>query len=350
MQASTAARPPTDNLGPVGRVVACLATPLIVALCLPAWFAVVGAGAPMLLASLGLLGVMVALLVTLELTLRNPRFTPRPKGTWHVAAFYNGLITPVVAVALPSLVLVPGGRWLGQQLGTAALWPQDLSLAMHVWLVVILVDLTSYGWHRFEHTATRLKLPWRLHSVHHAPKHYDLWMGAQVHPVDVVVFALVGFTLMALLGAPVLAIEAAAFFAAVVGGMHHLAADTRAGVFNWLVPFGDHHALHHSVREDENGNFGNITTLFDQLFGSYLEPRRFDESPCGAWSLADDYPERDLRTQLLSPFGGAAWDRVARKGPKPTAFPPPVRPDRRWRQAWAVLWLVGVTAAVLRWG
>lgn len=345
--AAPAIATPADPLSPVGQLVARFATPLFVAACLPVWFLLVGQGLPMLAASMTMLVAVVTTGVLLEATMRNPRLEPRAPGTWHVVAFYNGFVTPAVAIALPSLVLIPGGHWLGQQLGTASLWP-DVSLAMDVWLVLILVDFTSYWWHRFEHTIVRWGLPWRIHSVHHAPRYYDFWMGARVHPVDVVIFALIGFTLMSLLGAPVMAVEAVATFAAVVGAIHHLAAETRGGVFNWFVPFADHHAVHHSIRADENGNYGNITTFFDQLFGSYIEPRPADESPCGAFSLVDDYPNGDIVTQLLSPLGGAAWQRVARpKTGAPTKNPrPPVLPDRGWRRLWAIGWLVGITALV----
>lgn len=174
-------------------------------------------------------------------------------------------------------------------------------------------------------------------------------MGAQVHPIDVVIFALVGFTFLALLGAPVMALEAGASFASIVGAIHHLGAETRAGVANWFVPFADHHQMHRSIRPEENGNYGNITTLFDQLFVSYVEPRPGDESPSGAFSSAEHgYPERDIGAQLLTAFGGRYWQRVVRpkgEGPVPSAIPP-ARPDQRWRRAWATFWLVAITILV----
>jgi sterol desaturase/sphingolipid hydroxylase (fatty acid hydroxylase superfamily) len=133
-------------------------------------------------------------------------------------------------------------------------------------------------------------------------------MGPQVHPLDVAIFGLVGYALVALLGAPPLAIEAGAFFASIVGAMHHLRGETRCGWLNRLFPFGDNHVVHHSRLPQEDGNYGNITTLFDQLFGSYVAPR-VDPAPVGAWSLAPDYPQRDLGFQLRSPFG-RYWQRA----------------------------------------
>lgn len=107
-------------------------------------------------------------------------------------------------------------------------------------------------------------------SVHHAPKHFDVWMGAQVHPLDVAIFGLVGYAFVGLFGAPPIAVQAGAFFASIVGAMHHLRAETRCAWLNRLFPFADHHVVHHSRLPAENGDYGNITTLFDQIFGSYI--------------------------------------------------------------------------------
>jgi sterol desaturase/sphingolipid hydroxylase (fatty acid hydroxylase superfamily) len=126
--------------------------------------------------------------------------------------------------------------------------------------------------------------------------------------VDIAIFGLVGYAFVALLGAPPLAIEAGAFFASIVGAIHHLRAETHCAWLNRVFPFADHHVVHHSRLPEENGNYGSITTLFDQLFGSYIAPR-VDPAPVGSWSLSADYPQKDLAFHLLSPFG-SHWPRA----------------------------------------
>lgn len=292
------------------RLCAATATPAIVIGCMPAWFALQASWQEPLLVSLALQAVIVVLLVLLELAIPHPTLEPRPPGTLHVIVFYNFAAT-AVAVVLPSLVYVPSARAAGEGLGLAALWPTSAPLWVQVVGVLLIVDFNSYWWHRLEHRPPKgYEWAWRLHSVHHAPTHFDLWMGPQVHPLDVAIFGLLGYAFVALLGASPLAIEAAAFFASIVGAMHHLRAETRCGFLNRIFPFGDNHVVHHSCLPEENGNYGNITTLFDQLFGSYLAPRLEPAKP-GAWSLAPDYPQRDLRFQLLSPFG-RHWLRAKR--------------------------------------
>ena len=136
-------------------------------------------------------------------------------------------------------------------------------------------------------------------------------MGARVHPLDVLGFGLTGYCLVSVLGAPIEALEFTAYFAALIGGVHHTKLQTDCGWFNRIIPMGDHHIMHHSKREEDNGNFGNIFTFFDTLFGTYVEPSPDETPPQGAWSLIDDYPTDQFWFILASPFG-RFWKKIKR--------------------------------------
>ncbi|HEX2675322.1 MAG TPA: sterol desaturase family protein, partial [Polyangiales bacterium] len=157
------------------RLCAATATPLIVAGCMPAWFWLLPRMPGPLSCSLALQAVIVVLLVILERALPHPTLARRPPGTLHVIVFYN-LAATAVAVALPSLVYVPIAHAAGRASGLAALWPQNAPLWAHVVIALLVVDFTSYWWHRLEHRPPAgQQWMWRLHSVHHAPTHFDLW-------------------------------------------------------------------------------------------------------------------------------------------------------------------------------
>jgi sterol desaturase/sphingolipid hydroxylase (fatty acid hydroxylase superfamily) len=134
-------------------------------------------------------------------------------------------------------------------------------------------------------------------------------MGARVHPFDTLGFTVVSYGFLAALGAPLPAIEIAAFFAAMVGAVHHTRVDTDCRWLNRLVPFADHHVVHHSIRPHDAGNYGNITTVFDQVFGTYRAPTPRGCAPVGAWSLAEDFPQGAYAFQMLTPFG-RFWRRA----------------------------------------
>ncbi len=269
--------------------------------CIPAHVLLQRLGLPAL-GSAGLVLLTMALTcLALEWWIPRGGLGERPPGTVSLDIFYNAL-SGGLNVLVPALVLIPLGHAVAPRFDGAPLWPQDLPFWLDVVLCTLLADFVSYWWHRLEHSP-RFPDLWRIHAVHHTPRYYDFFMGGHVHPLDVIIFACITAGLAALLGVPEATIDATMLFAAVVGGMHHLDAETDLGVLNRLIPFADHHTVHHSRATDENGNFGNITTLFDQLFGTWLPPRPFADQPTGAWSITADYPHDSLWFQLMTPFG-----------------------------------------------
>jgi sterol desaturase/sphingolipid hydroxylase (fatty acid hydroxylase superfamily) len=284
-----------------GRAGRALATPALLVASIIAWILLWRGGVPSLASSLLASGVMVVGLLMLERRRPRPGLARRPPGTLQSDIAFT-VTTTVFAVVLPSVLVVPLGRAAGAMVGAAPVWPVRLPLWANAVTAILVADLTSYWWHRLQHTTGESWL-WRIHSVHHSPRYFDFWMGARVHPLDTVGFTIVGYGALATLGAPSTAIEFAAFFAAMVGAVHHTRVDTDCGWLNRTVPFADHHVVHHSILPHDAGNYGNITTLFDQLFATYRTPTPRGCSPVGAWSLTETYPQGAYGFQMLSPFG-----------------------------------------------
>jgi sterol desaturase/sphingolipid hydroxylase (fatty acid hydroxylase superfamily) len=243
-----------------------------------------------------------------EQILPRPDAPPRPKGTIAVDLGFN-LLSILTAIIVPSFIYIPFGHDAATVLGTDAMW-QGLPLWAATCVAILAVDFFSYWWHRLQHLYGDTWM-WHLHSVHHAPTYYDFWMGARVHPVDVLGFGLTGYGLVSLLGAPMAAVEFTAYFAALIGAVHHTRAQTDCSWFNRFITMGDHHIMHHSANEEDNGNFGNIFTFFDTLFGTYIKPSPEVTPPQGAWSLIEDYPLDKFWFILATPFG-RFWKKVKR--------------------------------------
>ena len=289
------------------RAVHALATPALLVTSMLAWIVLWTTGVPPVASSLAASIVMVAGLLLLERVTPRPGLGPRPAGTLRSDVAFTATTT-MVAIVAPSWLVIPLGRAVAAELGTARVWPAGLPLWASALAAVLVADLTSYWWHRLQHTTGESWL-WRLHSVHHSPRHFDFWMGARVHPLDTLGFTIVGFGVLAALGTPRVAIEIAVFFAAMVGAVHHTRVDTDCRWLNRVIPFADHHVVHHSIFPHDAGNYGNITTLFDGLFGTYRAPTPRSCAPVGAWSLAEDFPQGAYAFQLLTPFG-RFWRRA----------------------------------------
>jgi sterol desaturase/sphingolipid hydroxylase (fatty acid hydroxylase superfamily) len=293
--------------GVYARAARAFATPVLLVTSVLAWITLWTAGLPSLASSLLASIVMVAGLLLLERAMPRPGLELRPSGTLRSDIAFTATTT-VVAVVAPPLVIVPLGRHAATAVGAAPVWPARLPLWASMVAAILVVDLTSYWWHRLQHTTGGSWL-WRIHSVHHSARHFDFWMGARVHPLDVLGFTVVGYGLLGALGAPATAIDMTAFFASMVGAVHHTRVDSDCSWLNRVLPFADHHVVHHSILPHDAGNYGNLTTLFDQLFATYRPPTPRQCSPVGAWSLAEDYPQGAYTFQLLSPFG-RFWQRA----------------------------------------
>jgi sterol desaturase/sphingolipid hydroxylase (fatty acid hydroxylase superfamily) len=289
------------------HVVRALLTPALLLSAMVAWIVLWTAGVPSLASSLLASIVLVVGLLLLERAMPRPGLDPRPSGTLRCDIAFTATTT-VFALVAPSVVVIPLVRAGTSGLGVAPVWPAGLPLWANALAAILVADLTSYWWHRLQHTTGDSWL-WRLHSVHHSPRHFDFWMGARVHPLDAIGFTLVGYGVLAALGTPTVAIEISAFFASMVGAVHHTRVDTDCRWLNRALPFADHHVVHHSAFPHDAGNYGNITTLFDQLFATYRAPTPRWAAAVGAWSLAEDYPQGAYAFQLASPFG-RFWRRA----------------------------------------
>lgn len=142
-------------------------------------------------------------------------------------------------------------------------------------LSVIALDFIIYLQHVLVHAIPVL---WRVHRVHHADLDYDLTTGARFHPIEIILSMLIKFATIVVLGPPIVAVV---IFEVVLNGMamfNHgnvrlpLALDR---VLRWFVVTPDMHRVHHSVEDNEtNSNFGFNLSLWDRLFGTYIDQPR----------------------------------------------------------------------------
>jgi sterol desaturase/sphingolipid hydroxylase (fatty acid hydroxylase superfamily) len=152
-------------------------------------------------------------------------------------------------------------------------------------------DFCIYWLHRAQH---RFPLLWRFHAVHHSPE--ELGVPAGYHHVSEPFLraAVCSIPTGLLVGAPALAVVV------IFGTFHgvYLHSRTRLGLgrFAWIITDNRVHRIHHSRDPAHyNRNFGNLTLLWDRLFGTAYFPRP------GEWPKVglDDYPEASTVRELF---------------------------------------------------
>jgi sterol desaturase/sphingolipid hydroxylase (fatty acid hydroxylase superfamily) len=216
----------------------------------------------------------------------------------------------VVMNVLIVRLLLPGGAI------AAALWAgaRDFGLfnglnwsgSVEIIAAVILLDLIIYGQHVLFHAIPVL---WRLHMVHHADRDIDVTTGLRFHPIEIILSMLIKITVVALLGAPVLAVI---IFEIILNGMamfNHANVRLPGKVdklLRLLVITPDVHRVHHSVLKPEtNSNYGFNLSVWDRLFGTYrAQPEYGHTNMTIGLEHLQSAPTHKLGFMLRLPFNG----------------------------------------------
>jgi sterol desaturase/sphingolipid hydroxylase (fatty acid hydroxylase superfamily) len=171
-------------------------------------------------------------------------------------------------------------------------------------LSLLIVSLASYLLHRASHSWVWL---WRIHRVHHTDMSLDVTSAFRHHPLERLV-ALGWITAAAIgLGLSPAAIILYGALALLVAIPQHanlaLGSQAEKSLGRFLITPGLHHVHHSADQPQTDSNYGDVFTIWDQLFGTWqtatLEERRDIRIGLGD---RHDCLANKLHAQLLSPF------------------------------------------------
>ena len=170
-----------------------------------------------------------------------------------------------------SLLTQPIGAAIARRVGLDAKF-RRLPTALGVALAVLAYDLPHTLHHRLAH---EWGPAWKLHSVHHSPSRLH-WLNANRFHVGELLFdGLIDATLIAALGLSRDQHIGYLAMRALYGQVQHCNIEVSSGPLNLVFSTPDLHRWHHSTNYDEGDtNFGAITSLWDQLLGTYYRPEQ----------------------------------------------------------------------------
>ncbi|MEO8500745.1 MAG: exosortase E/protease, VPEID-CTERM system [Vicinamibacteria bacterium] len=138
-------------------------------------------------------------------------------------------------------------------------------------LAIVLLDLARYCIHFAHHHVSAL---WRLHTVHHSDPELDLSTGLRTHPLDSVIVQAAYLGVVAVLAPPLGAVVLAECLSCFQVFFTHANARLPESLETPLRRFfvtPDMHRIHHSELEaEQQGNFGDLFSWWDRLFGTYI--------------------------------------------------------------------------------
>ncbi len=162
-------------------------------------------------------------------------------------------------------------------------WP---SWTAFVFAVVVL-DAITYLSHVLSHTIEPL---WRLHAVHHSDHVLDVTTTVRHHPLEMVPTAMALSLCVWTFGLSVAHVSSYAALAFVVQSIAHANLRLPRQMMRYAglaLVTPELHALHHSRRPAEtNSNYGQILSVWDQMFGTLWRGPRSEPIAVGL----DSYP------------------------------------------------------------
>ena len=155
----------------------------------------------------------------------------------------------------------------------------------------------------------RVPILWRLHRTHHTDVEYDFSTGVRFHPFETIVATVTLMSVVAALGAPPAAVLISQVLTVVVDFVEHANVRLPASLDRTLrlvFVTPDMHRVHHSQeRHEGNSNFSNMFSIWDRLFGTYVDQPAGRTRAHGVWRPRfTDRKHQRLHWMLAQPFLG----------------------------------------------
>ncbi len=182
-----------------------------------------------------------------------------------------------------------------------------LPWALRYVLAILLVDFVRYVIHVIRH---KVPLLWRFHATHHSTEEMHQFSAYRMHPVDYTFAVAVASIPFCLFSVPVEGFVIYQVVMLALGRTHHAAVSWKWPWLNKILVSPEAHRIHHSTDEIHyDKNYGLTFSIWDRIFGTYVEPQSDDPTPVtGVPGLpspeAKTYAEVPgvLLQQLLAPF------------------------------------------------
>src|SRR5438045_396885 len=218
---------------------------------------------PYMIGALTTLAASFALIAVVT-SVRRGRW-PLTRGTatdaayviFYLGSFYTFLIgAPIYRVA--AALVTRFAPWLRMDLLVHA------NVYVHTIVLWLASDMIGYWWHRLAHRSSVL---WEFHRVHHSQTQLTPLTNYRFHFVDLAVRTTLQMVPVMILGSPLTAWLAAAWFEIAIDSLAHADTAWSYGRLGWIFINPAFHRVHHSVDPRHlNRNFSLSFTMWDRIF------------------------------------------------------------------------------------
>ncbi len=212
------------------------------------------------------------------------------------------LTTVIVNFAFAFLVVKSSDY--SQQHRTGLLNIVHLPLWLYILVGLMLLDLIS-SWliHWIQH---KVKWMWKFHLIHHTDTWVDTTTANRHHPVES--FFRVVFTLLAVIitGSSMWLFFLYQFLSVLFSQFNHANISLPKWLDNilaWVIVSPDMHKVHHHyVQPLTDTNYGNIFSIWDRLFGTYVHVKDTRDLHYGIDTYPEEKENNSVGKLLKMPF------------------------------------------------
>lgn len=184
-------------------------------------------------------------------------------------------------------------------------WLPTMPLGLYIVLGLLFLDF--FGAYLAHFTEHKIMTLWMVHLVHHTDHHVDTTTANRHHPLESVirfVFTIIGVIVV---GAPVAIIMLYQSLSIIATQFNHANIKIPRKLdkaLSYLIVSPDMHKVHHhNLLPYTDSNYGNIFSIWDRLFGTYMELDR-DKIVYGVDTFPDEEKNANLKELLKQPFVG----------------------------------------------
>jgi sterol desaturase/sphingolipid hydroxylase (fatty acid hydroxylase superfamily) len=245
--------------------------------------------------------------VTLWLTEQAVSGRPAREKLRHTSlnVLYMCALLPIQLILIMACVGV--ANWTQQvHWGLVYLLPNAESWPIKLVVMFFVLDFLDYVYHVIAH---RFRPLWTLHSLHHSDRAVDVSTTFREHPGETLVRVCFLITWVFLCGASVEVLvlrQTIETFSNVSQHTVFRLPRLPARILGWFfITSNLHHTHHHWQRPGTNCNYGDVFSIWDRLFGTYVDLPA-EELVFGLDSLADRDPDETL-LKILSRISHSRW-------------------------------------------
>ena len=222
-------------------------------------------------------------------------------------AFPNFFFTATTIIINFSLafLLLKSSDWVEANNFGIINWLPEMPLWLYVILGVLLLDFFgAYLAHFVEH---KVKPLWMIHLVHHTDHKVDTTTANRHHPLESMIrfpFTLFGVFVV---GAPIAIVMIYQSMSLIFTQFTHANIKMNKNVdkaLSYVIISPDMHKIHHhNMLPYTDSNYGNIFSIWDRIFGTYLYLER-EKIVYGVDTFPDEKTNSSLVELLMQPFQG----------------------------------------------